>query len=248
MTPSPGRLALVGNTTDYRTVTPDGCAVLLDLSSLAVAMPSPDRLFGLFTEDAAEWPRVVETAALYNEYTPAAAVGPSGLLAVGTADHTGYNVRPSFIQDGPGPFPASVLATMPKWGLPLKELYQYKGETFADAQQRWLYEATALEAAWHYDLGAILQCYTMHGLYTVPQVEAIAAAGVAHLNARGPRWKVALTFAWHRADGGDIAALADLQSQIVLSSPGWPSLQPVEHPSPPVNDDFIFFGHKGVRP
>ncbi len=194
---------------------PAGQLAILDLSSLAVAVPSPSVLFGVFTADPAQFEAVKLACASQKP-----------------------KCRPCFYRDGPGVFPASVLATAPRYSLMLKELYIDKSETsLPQAVARWDAEAADLESEWKFDLGAILCCYTQNGRFTVPEVEAIAVAGIEHLNRRGPRWKCCLTFAWNRADGGQIAALAKLQQDICAGSPGWPQFIPIPTPPPPVTDD-----------
>lgn len=234
MTPSPGGLALIGNGRDFRTVSPDtATSLILDMKSMVVAVPPPERLFGIFTENEAEWDQVTTQAAVFNGGNQF--VRNMVDVPIWTRPAGEWNVRPCFIQDGPGPFPQAVIDAAPKWSLLCKECYWYADEpVLADAEARWYVEAIDLAQRWPYDMGAILQTYTMNGLRTIEQVQQIAAAGITHLNARTPRWKAALTFAWDRADGGQIPALAALQTTVISQTPGWPSFEPVEHPIPPV--------------
>jgi hypothetical protein len=233
---SPGTIVLVGNGVDFADVTPVGCRVLVDVKSLTTRTPPatwPDGrpcFFGVFTELEPDWPTVLRAAAA-------------------------HRVRPAFLQDGTGFFPSSVLSTMPRWGLPIKELYRYAGETLAAAVARWKAEAEDLERRWRYDLADILQAYTMGPLYTAADVRAIAVAGVDHINARGPQHKAALCFAWDRLDGGQVPANAELQQTICRQTPGAAVFEPLP-PIPPVNptqgvesmNAQLSFAYRGTKP
>jgi hypothetical protein len=212
MSTSPGTIAIVANAKDYRDVTPPDVQVICDLTSLAVAIPPANRLLGIFTELESEWPIVLKRAA-------------------------SYQTRPMFIQDGGGKVPQSILGTMPSWGIPLIEAYQYAGETFPDAKARWRRDASNLMAWWPNALGVVLQSYRMNTLYPDAEVVKITAAGVELINAMGTRCMLALCFAWQRKDGADSGAnavITEAQRQVCAQTPGWPTLPPINPIPPPV--------------
>lgn len=195
---SPGTLAIVANRTDWSTVAPDGCQVIVDLSSLAVAVPPPDRLFALYGTT--------------NTNTLAESVTAAVKLKTRVLD----------VLDGPGLYPEDRLRQLRPWDLPSLELYRRPGQTLIVASERWDIAFSDLLARWPEQIGGVVQTYRMNGLWTVAEVWAIAAAGVEAINRAGPRVTVAPCFAWGRQD-----AVPAVASAVCAASPGRPVLIPI---------------------
>lgn len=213
---SPGPLCGVFNSRDWRTVTPDGQLVFLDVSSLAVAVPPPARLFAIYAGSADQL-----NEALY-------------WASVNYPKFYGVNVRVIACDDGQrGPYDSAMLKALRPFDLPCLELYAYTDEMIPDAVARWHVQQGDLQARWNGSRMAVLQAYTMNGRWFASAVQEILSRGIECVNEFGI--ECAACFAFDRADGGQIPALADLQRQACASSPGWPPLVPVPPIPPPTN-------------
>lgn len=206
MTSSPGAFCVVANATDWSTVTPDVCRVILDLSSLSVAQPPTDRLEGIY-----------------------ASMSPDNLDFQDEAFHAErLGVRLYVAWDNWNTFPLGALKEMPASAVPLLELYQAPRqdptESLSAAIARWTRNATVLEAMWSWYWGVIPQDYL--GGTTLDRVLAAQVPSVDLINAH-PRCKVSLSFAWDRSNGGQIPVLAQCQVNLCAASPGPATLLPV---------------------
>lgn len=205
--PSPGTVCVVANSTDWRQVVPDGCQVILDLSSLKVAVPPSSRLLALYGTTA------------------------TNTLAAAIAAAVPLHTRVFDVYDADGHYPQDRLVQLRRWDLPALELYWRLTESLPHAVDRWDDNLRDLLGRWPGQIGTALQDYTMLGQRSLAEVVAIQPAMITAVNAHGPRVALAITFAWNRADGGQLPPLASVQQQVAAQSPGLPGLIPIPSPT-----------------
>ena len=218
---SPGSICIVANGTDWRAVTPDACHVIASLDSLAVAVPPPERLFGVYASGNTTTQDVTAEVKRARE----------------------LNVRPCVCWDDWSPYPAGLLAQLPMWGIPLLEYYQTPRqqplETLDEAIVRWGDNTNQLSHLWPHDFGVVFQDYL--GGTTLDRVLAGQAPSVRLVNAQ-IACKIITMFAWDRSNGGWIPALAETMRAVAAASPGTPTLIPVPPiPPPDVADSRLLY-------
>ena len=199
----PSALAVVSHG-DWRLQTPDHCQVIIEPDALRVDVPPADRIFGIYSDRFDTLNMALQWGKLLNKRVVAN-------------------------DDGGGLYPESTLRELKDWQIPTMELYVHAGESLHDAIERWDDAFADLLRRWPYDIGAVLLAYTQNGRYTESQVREIAAEGVKAINRYGPRVKLALPFAWNRADG-----VKSVVADICAATPGQPIFRPVNPPVPPV--------------
>lgn len=181
----------------------------------------------IVAEDSLGGPFVGARLGIYTEaIDPAAAVA----IAAGT--------RVVACHDAPDAYPASSLARLRPYDVPLLELYLVAGETAAAAAARWTANMTGLLRAWPGDVGVDLMFYCEGAppleLFTVAQVlEALGhVCAVVNLS---DRIKLLAVFEYLRANGiTDHPELADAFTALLAAAEaaGLPILTPVDQPAP----------------